>query len=560
MNRKIKAFLTAATLVTLAAGAARADIITYQDGKTNKGIVTIIPEDPNFILFTNDVGKIKISKSRVKNIEKEPEAVGHIYIGQQYIAKKRYAEAIQEFQQALALDPGNAQAQEMLDQAQGAVSQNDNMKRDKAVMKIDELVAESNNLMQHGKFQEAIDLVKQADALVPNPEQKPVLAGLISNIYLRWAMDRLDRFDKIGAEEKLNLAYAANKDNDKVIEQLLKLWEGDSQKMEQAATVYETILDRHPEDANLRRKLADLYYDMTKPAEAAHHYLILYKVKPEQYQGSELEARLIEGLDRQHKQYARNQDFEKAIYYYKLLSAIDPNTDPTGVIYYEYLQKAQNQKEGDVAGLVEVARFAEQNGLDSEATTRYRDMLKREDLKAEGQAGLARYAQKSLAQAKEAFDAQNWTLAQTLAYLVQNEYPEVESVKEGASEILGVSQANLQRDQRAKKDQARDIVNKGHEFYMQALQNFDNIFSTERRNYPYLVSSRQEARKFFTFAIQSYEQALQVDPGLAQDPTSMIAVRLNDSRDKLRRLSAGLAPSRSSWGRVEQPVAPNPAP
>ncbi|MCL5271552.1 MAG: tetratricopeptide repeat protein [bacterium] len=529
----------------LTARPARADVVTYPDGKVLKGIATDIPDDPNSIMLETDLGKIRINKSRVR-IVKEAPADGYIEIGQAFRARQKMPEALQAFQKALNIDPANANARKLLDDTQAEVSQQQQMTRQKAVVQIDDLTTQARKLTSQGRFEDAIDLVKQADALVPDPEQKPKLRALLSDIYLGWARERLDKLDKVGAEKQLNLAIAANPDNDEAVSKLLDLWEGDPTKNEQAAAVYETILERHPNDDGMRKKLADIYYSLGRFEDASHHYLILYD-KSDKFRGGQLEANLIDCLDRLHRQFARQKDYADAIKYFTILAKIDKDTDATEVLYYQFMQMAGNVDPNDLKGQLNLGQWAEKNGIDQEALRIYRRLVDYKETQDAATAGLMRYAQRTLTDAQTALKIGNYSLAQTLANQLKTDYPKLEKIQESAADIIGQASLKLTEDRRARRERARQLETRANDYYQQAYYNFSNIFSTERENMPILVSSRQEAKKYFGLAIQCYQEVLRIDPTIASDPNSTVNVRLHDSIERLNRLNAPLPP-RTSYG------------
>lgn len=531
-----KTLTLAAALFALDLGAPRADIVTYYNGKVLKGIVEESAQDPDNISFTGDMGKIRIPRSRIKDIQRESKAQGFINLGQSSVAKQDFTTALRFFQQALDLEPANPKAKQLIDEIQGRIVEQQRLSRADAVSQIDKLAAQARDLARQGQFKKAEEQLKEADKLVPNPEQAQKLATVISDLYLAWAEEREDKLDKGGAEQKLNLALAANPNNEKVIEKMLLLWEDNPQKREQVTKVYETILERHPQNRDLRKKLGDLYYEMGRSEDSEHHYMILYKDN-DQYKGTELESRLVELLDKLHLQYARQKDFDKAIYYYKVLSTISSEVDPTAIIFYQYAKRANQVRPDDLKGRLDLAQFAEQNGLDQEALKTYRDLLAFDGAKEPAQAGIQRYAQKALATAQFQLQSGNYTLAMSLAEQVRTDYPNVESIQEKLSELIARARAEQEKDRRQRRELAKDVLQRADEFYQTGWTHFNNIFNVERRNMPGLVSDRAMAKQYFNYAVDAYQEALRIDPSLGTESESLINVRLNECRNMLARLN-----------------------
>jgi tetratricopeptide (TPR) repeat protein len=267
-----------------------------------------------------------------------------------------------------------------------------------------------------------------------------------------------------------------------------------------------------------------------------HHYLELYK-QSEQWKGTVVERKLIEGLDKLHRQYARAKDYDKAIRTYNLLASLDPATDSTAVVYYEYLKRANALGAEDFKGRLALARFAEQNGMDAEALEKYKSLVNYESTHDEALAGMTRYAAKQLSMAQLHFNSRNYTLAQTLADQVRKDFSYIDAVAEKAAEIIGRAEAEIAREQRQQTERAQGVLRSADEFYAQADRHFQNLFSTERRNNPYLMSDRQEALRYYQLAIGAYEEARRLNPALGQDPNSLINVRLQEAYRRIASLT-----------------------
>jgi tetratricopeptide (TPR) repeat protein len=530
------ALLLAAAMIWAPSGSARADIIKFVDGSEIKGLTRDLPSSPDQLEYTGARGTLRIQRSRIASVIKETPAQGWIHIGSEHLTKEQLPDALAAFKQALDLEPDNAAARGLIDQAQAAIAERDRMSRQDALKQIDEMAAQARKQVAEKNFEQAEKLYQDANKLVPSDEQKMALVTAISDMYYQWGQDRLDRLDPNGAEARFNLAVEASRENTAAINELLKLWEGRVDKREQAANIYETILERHPENSELRKKLGDLYGQMGRTEDMVHHYLELYK-QSDQWVNTPMERQLIEGLDKLHNQYAREKEYDKAIKTYELLATLDPTTDATAVIYYQYLKQANQVKPDDLKGRLALAQFAEQNGLDQEALDKYRGLLGEDATRQAALAGLSRYAARHLSMAQTSFNNRNFSLARTLADQVRKDFPQVPEAVETASEIIGKSQAEEAREQRLMADRAKDMLTAANEYYAQANQHFNNLFSTERRNNPLLMSDRQEAKRYYTLAISAYQQVLQLNPSLARDPTSLVVVRLNESRTRLASLS-----------------------
>lgn len=536
-----------AALLALASVPAQADIITYTDGRTVKGIVEDRADSPTVSVITAS-SRLVIPRTRIREIKHESRSQGYVHIGTEHAARGNLGEAIKAYEAALKEDPANAEAQRLLDEAQGRLADQQRATRSDALSQIDKLALEAQDAIKAGDFKRAEAAYKEANRLVPSPEQAEKLRLAISDMYLKWAEEREDKLDNTGAEEKLNLALAANPNNEDVVQKMLRLWEDDPTKRAQTVNIYETILERHPEDRNMRRKLGDMYFEMNRWEDAATHFLQLYKTSAE-YKGTELETKLVECLNRLHLQYAEKKEYDKAIYYFRLLAAIDPSIDPTGEVVYQYAKRERELPANDVKGRLELARFAQQNGMDQEALEQYRKLIKFPAAKAEAQKAIDAYAQRALLAAKAQFQQGNFTLAATLAGQIRTDYPEAQTIQEQAADLMGRASAEQAKDRRQRREFAKDLVRRGDEFYQQGWFHLNNLFSTERQNIPRLVSDRQMAKMYFQYAINAYQEAIQADPSLGTDSQSLVNVNLRQARAMLLRLNQRAPTLPENFGR-----------
>lgn len=526
-------------------GPARADVVTYKDGKIVKGIAEEMPGNPEFIAFSNEMGRITIPKTRIQGIKKESKAQGYLEISQALLGKSRFDDALLKTQQALELEPANAAALQLKSEIQVKQAAQMSKERADAIGQIDKLGVKARELIQKGDFAGADKLLVDANKLVPSPEQKKRLAGLISDMYLAWADERADKLDLIGAEDRLNKALAANPNNDRVIEKMLKLWEKDPQKRGDTARVYETILQRHPEDKALELTLANIYYEMGNRAEdAIRHYLNLFKGN-EDYRGTEVERRLIESLDKLQRQYAAKRQFEQAIKYFDVLAVLAPQrANPTDKIYYLFYQKGQGVKPEDYPARLELANYARLNGLQQEALDQYHSLAKVEvpEVQAAALQGITLFANAGLQNAQMQFEKGNYSLAKSMADSLKKEFPEVQDIKEPVAELIGKAQAEEIKEQRNRRQLAQAVLARAEEFYQTAYFHYQNLFSTQRNNLPVLISDRTNAINYFQYAIDAYQEALRIDPSLGTETNAIVNVKLAQAKELVLRLN-----SRPTW-------------
>ncbi len=537
MNRNL--VVTTCLGLMMAAGAAmpaRGDVITTTDNRVLRGIILSAPNDSDRVLIQTAMGRMTVPRARIRELVEESKVEGHLHIGRDYLQRGNLAEAIETFQKALEEAPDSGPAREMLDEAQARLDESRRVSRDQAIVQIDQLREQARGLIERQRFEQAEQLLTEASRLVPTPNQRREIRHLISDLYLAWGIDRQDRLDPIGAEEMFERAFQANEENEDAINRLLQMWETTPDKKGQAARIYEQLVNLNPTDRNLRLKLADLYYESGSHEDAAHHYLQLFR-ESDDYRGTRTEQRMLDSLDRLHLRYARERNYDQAIRYYQLLATLDPMTDPSAVVHYEYLKRQSETNLEEPAKRLELAQYAERSGLDREALEHYRALLESPGQREEAQKAIERYAQRRLQDAEIQFRHGNFQLASTMALQVRDEFPTALNVDERINQIINYSQAQMQAMQQQSRDRALDLVETANQLKREADVFFNQIFWTDRQNVPYLVSPRQEAIRYYQMAIQTYREALRLDPSLVRtDP--LIQVRQRESEARLARLTS----------------------
>ncbi len=514
-----------------------ADILVLNNSREMKGVVDEGASDSEKVKFIGASGSIMIPRSRIRRIEREPESQGYVHIGDDFSRLGDMEQALNAYQKALEADPDSESAKSRLADAKQAIEDRKRASRDDQLQQINDLMKDVRDLIRRGNFESAEALLEKTSDLVPNPTQREPLQDLIAELYLAWARERLDKLDTPGAEQKLNLALAASPGNEAVMTLLLTLWEDQPEKQEQTLRVYKTVLERKPGDDLLRRRVADMMFQKGDLEDAIYHYLLLYN-ESVRFRGTSLEARVVETLEKLHLRKAQEGDFEKAIYYYNLLGEIVPDLDPLVLTYYRYLNRASEIDADDMNAQVELAEYAEINGLKSLALENYRRILESDPDNEAAREALNRFALQLIGQAEASLDARDYYLARTYAERVIRQYSDSDEAVLRARQIRGIAENEIVRDEREKRELAKDYIEKGDYYYERANQYFRDLQSSESRvNSPY-STPKSDATRFYEYAIQAYETAIRIDPSLSDSPTSLVGPNLKESKRNLSILTA----------------------
>lgn len=537
MKRVTALFLSTAIAALAGPAHVAADVLILSNNREMKGVIDDDGTDEVKVKFSSATGSIMIPRSRIKSIQREPAAQGWVHIGDDFMRLGDLDQATGAFQKALDLDPDFATAKSRMEEVKRAIEEKKNAARDDQLREIDVLMNTVREHIRKQDFEKAEALMEKASDLVPDPKQREPLQGLVGELYLAWAKERLDKLDTPGAEQKLNLALAAEPGSEEIMAMLLSLWEDQPDKKDQTLRVYKTVLERKPEDDLLRRRVADMLYQNDDLEGAIYHYLLLFN-KSDRFRGTSLEARVVETLERLHLQQAQIGDYEKAIYYYNLLGEIVPDLDPVVLTYYRYLKRASELKQGDVAGQVELAEYAEINGLESLALENYRRILTADPENEAAGKALDRYAMRLMSQAEASLDQRDFYLAKTYSDQVIREYPESDEAVLRARQIRGIAENEIVRDQREKRDLAKEYITKGDYYFERANQYFRDIQDSQTRiNSPY-STPKSDAIRFYQYAIQAYQTAMNIDPSLSDNPASLVGPNLQESKRALALLQA----------------------
>lgn len=537
MNR-YRAWSAMAAITALAfCQAVRADVLVLKNGKEMKGIVEDNEANTRHVYFIGAAGRQAIPRARVERIEVEPPEKGYIHIGDEFMRQGKLEDALKSYKEALRTNADSEEASQRVQAAEEALQIRRESEREDDVRRGDALQDEIRRQIENQKFAEVEQLFEEASALAPTPRQKQQLRGLVGDLYLAWAKERLDKFDKPGAEEKLNLALAATPENNEIVENLLRLWEDQPEKREQMLRIYEAVLDRRPEDSVMRRKVADLNYDLGNFEESVVHYMKLYN-SSEAYKGTGLEKRVVSNLQRLHMRNAQERNYDQAIFFFNMLASIDSSADPGTVKYYEYLKLATEVAPDDVEGRIGLAAYCERNGLKNEALLNYRQVTSLEPENETALAALNRFAIGDVETAETVYNAEDYPMAETLANQVISDYPESEEARLRALELIGKTQIKVREDRREKRALAMEYVRRGDICYDTAIVFYRDISDTTRVGNPLLSTPKRDAIRHFECARDSYRTALSLDSSLSDQPGSLIGYNLNQSVAYLKRLKS----------------------
>jgi tetratricopeptide (TPR) repeat protein len=299
-------------------------------------------------------------------------------------------------------------------------------------------------------------------------------------------------------------------------------------------------LDLDPTNRLLRRQVGDLYYDMRMYREAAFHYLQLYELSPAEYRGSAFERKIVQTLDQLHSQYAVERNLDDAIYFFQLLRSIDPLAPEETIDYYEYLKEAEEKPGTDADAKIHLARFAEERqGLESFAIENYRGALELDPGNADARQAIDRYAMIWAQEAQRRFRDGNYFGVMAARERLEREFPNSSEAMLLVADLVTKAQIEIARVERSRAEEARRLVEQGDQDFERALGFYNNIFNVQTAGQISFSGAKNDAQRYFYYAIQSYQDAMAVDPALRTDPRSVVPRKITDANNYINRLTAG---------------------
>ncbi len=518
----------------LALSSSFGDVIILKSGERKEGIVEDVPNEPESIMFINSMGGVKIARDRLQRIEKEDRYVGHLKIGDQHLASGNFQRAVEEYEKALNLHPGDTDIEARIALAKSEIARREAEEQKRRIERIGEMVSEARKLMENDEYDQAEALLKRAEKMGPTSEQTEEINRALADVYFRWGLYQEDRLNREEAGTLYQKSLALERDNVKVFDRLVALWEDDPTKVDQVIPVYERKIEMNPNDSVVLLKLADAYYRKKELESAFPYYLQAYKLG--NFRGTYLPERLASILQRLSQDYALRTDYEKAIYYYQLYMDTFPNVDPTPIYIYQYASRSLKLGPDDYDGRVELAKFCREKSLHGFAKKELKRVLIEDPGSQKAQQVLDLYAQEDLNEALFFYGDKQYEVAIKMARDIIDEYPKASKVIEQASELISKAENDLAREQRIASQNARVLAQRGNEYFARAESYISALYSTERLRSVHIISEKQEAIKYLRRAILAWENALQLNPALAELSQEDLANKLRDARARLYAL------------------------
>ncbi len=515
-------------------GIAVADVLIFTTGERKEGLIKS-DKTPDSIVFISAGGEMRIPRSRIAKIIKEPHDVSYVKIGKGYLARQDYAAARRYFEKALELNPGNEDAHKSIDAIEDHLRQEAAHRIRERSEEINLSIKKIGELMEEKKFEEASGLLDKTERANPSPAQAASLKNLKARLHYLWGLNSLDHLNPRGAATHFEKSLAIQPHNQEVFEKLVAIWEKDPNMTENVIAIYKQQYRVNPHNLEIARRLADLYFRTRNYAEAIPYLTKIHEksTTPDPL----IEHRLRNSLAQLYTTAATGKDFVTAALYYRQLLKTFPNQDPTPLYYYEYAGMLKELKPDDYAGHVKLGNFCKEHHLNEEAKKEFLYVLDHNPRNVGALKGLTEYARNDLAEAELAFRKKDYDATVYLVGQIANDYIKLPGILTSAYELKERAENEIRREKRNKSERALRLAQRGDEYYATANAHINALKSTDRRSDIHLMSDKEEAKKFLNRAIGVWEKALKIDPSLARIDSEDLNTKLRDARAKLYSLT-----------------------
>lgn len=509
MNFKTAGLIIAAMLA--GAGPVVADVLVLTDGKRLTGVITKNNPGEPTVTIKSSQGEVAIPRTKISSVQEEPKAVGYGHIAEQYVQSGNFAKASEALEEGLKLDPQNADLLAKKERIGAGLQQKSEVAQKQADADVERAMSRSRDLAKQHKFQDAVDTLRSVD---PGPDSalSTKYRSTASDIYAQWGAMRADAQDLPGAIERLQTALKLNPSNEFARNQLVKAFEGDPTKLDEILEHYKD--STVPED---QIKYAEALFKK-RDYENALPIFLKYSSDPK-YGDPVMQDRIRLMFDMLHRQYADRGEFEKAYDVYANFLQFSPNEDTSPLTRYEFMIRRGRTNPQDMAARAELAKFAEDSGMPDTALEEYENILKQEATNALALAGLKRFADKDLTQARDFYGEAQYVLAQQKSKEVARRYTRFPDIVQAAEELDAKAEIEAAKVRQTMQQQAVALALRGDDYYNQAMAYLGAFTSTERDRTVRVFSPKTEAIKNLERALYAWRQALQLDQSLGA-PTS----------------------------------------
>lgn len=535
---EIKKWTWAAAAVALigAMQSARADIVVMSDGKQQVGVVVENKTDARNVMLRTISGEIMIPRTKISRIETQTPSQSYGALGDQFLAKGDFEQAIKTYETGLQFDAGNLDLQQKIQQARGGVANLDADHQVALDQRARRVVDQAMKLASEGNFEKAFNEIRSIEPSDVSPVHADYNRALV-NLYMMWGQNLFDHQNTGGAAEKFNEVLKLDPENAQAKQLLIRTFEGDPTKLQEMASYYSQ--SSAPED---QLKGAESLFKLQQYEQALPIYM-KYMSDADLARRYNITQRLQFILDTLHQQYASRGDYRTALQYFSQYMQVKPDADPTPYSKYVYMIKRSETDMNDAASRLALADLADRLGLVDTSKEEYKNVLALDAKSTGALTAMRRFAEADLADAREFMAQGQFTLASQKAETMTGQYGMFPDLIALANQVQAQAKVEAQKVQQNTRQEARALAERGDNYYQQAMQYIGAYASTETDINKRIFSPRNEAAKYLSQAIFAWKTAVQMDPTLGDPTTYNLYFKIRDASAQYARYGNRTAPA-----------------
>lgn len=518
----------AAVLVCLAPALAVPDIVVLRDGTRLEGRVEAVIGSDERIAFISSSGRMELPRARISEIIEEDDATDWSRIGRQYMNSRNYTSALRMFQQAVEADPGHEGARAGLEEARAILEEEQEERSRQMQEALTEELERVPELIERNEFNQAEAILDRVLSARATDAQQNSARRLMRDLYLAWGFARYDRLDYRTAEEKYLRVLEMDPDNDEARNRLLSIWQNDPEKRPEVLEAYQQKLEDDPANLEYNRIVGDLLYEAQRYEEAIEPLRRVHGTP--RYAGQGYDRRLRTAYREVIGDLTGKREWEEAISVYEDMLQLFPNEQTTQLVVLRYERDKAELEEEDWDGRALLARSLREEGLTSLASRELELVLRYDPENEIADSVLREEAEEELARADRAFRRGEYLIARDIAQRFGEQHSRYPELIEEAEELQQLADIEARRQAMENRERAREIADRGTQYYSEALRYVDRLFDTQRRSAASPLSDRQQAINLSRRAIDHYETALRIDPSLGPMSGMDLNSRLRDAR------------------------------
>ena len=512
-----------------------ADVLVLNDETRLEGRTEPSLSDVNRIAFISGSGRMELPLTRVKEHIEEPDALDWTRVAGQYINSKNYGLAIQYFQRALEADSTFDEARQGLKSAQDALAAQQGERERQTAESVSAQLEKVPGMIKAEAYEDAKKLLEQVLASKATSDQELMARRQMRDLYLAWGFSRFDRLDYSGAEERYLRVLEMDPENAEARDKLLAIWQHDPAKKGEVLKAYQAKLREEPENLEYNRIVANGLYDSQEYEAAIAPLQKVYSAPRYAHQG--YDDKLLKSYRQTIQDQESGENLDQAIATFEQMLSIFPNEDTTALTVLKYKRDRRQIADTDYTGWALLVKRVYDQGL-TEFAVREAEVVLRYDPTNETALSIIRAEAVSRMTRMDALMAESqYIVVRDMSLQYMKDEVRFTDLVQKAQELYNRADIEARRDEKSNKEKARDIAQRGLEYYNQAMQNVSLLTSRDTRRDARPVNYKSQAIDFADRAIAHYKTAIRMDPSLAGIEGMDLQSRLRDAENLVSGLT-----------------------